>query len=114
MNILVIEDDKKIATLIKKSLETDDSGYKATLSPNGTDGLALANSGAYGLIILDRGLPKMDGIAVLQTLREAGNRVPVLMLTAKNAEGKRIPQELPKAQFQGLMTMMKKGIAAAH
>ncbi len=83
MNILVIEDDKKIATLIKKSLETDDSGYKVTLSPNGTDGLALANSGAYGLIILDRGLPKMDGIAVLQTLREAGNRVPVLMLTAK-------------------------------
>ena len=48
------------------------------------------------------------------TFMVSEEKINILMLTAKNAEGKRIPQELPKAQFQGLMTMMKKGIAAAH
>jgi DNA-binding response OmpR family regulator len=82
MNILVIEDEKKVANFIKKGLET--GYYNITLSYDGADGLAQATSGEFDLIILDRMLPKMDGLEVLQELRKAGNLIPVLMLTAKS------------------------------
>ena len=81
MNILVIEDEKKVASLVKKGLESDDC--KVTLSYDGADGLIQASNGDFDLLILDWMLPKMDGLAVLQQLRKAGNQIPVLMLTAK-------------------------------
>ena len=81
MKILVIEDEKKIASFIKKGLE--DESCQVTLSYDGEDGLKQATSGEFDLIILDTLLPKMDGLAVLSQLRETGNQVPVLMLTAK-------------------------------
>ncbi len=81
MNILVVEDEKKVASLIKRGLEAD--GYKVTTCYNGVDGLDLANSGEFGLVVLDWLLPKKDGLAVLFELRQAGNQVPVLMLTAR-------------------------------
>ena len=81
MKILIIEDEKKVANFIKRGLEDDN--YQVTLCYDGADGLKRANSGEFDLIILDCILPKKDGLAVVHELREAGNQIPVLMLTAK-------------------------------
>ena len=81
MKILIVEDEKKVASFIKRGLEDDD--YQVTLCYDGADGLKRANSGEFNLIILDCMLPKKDGLTVLHELRETGNQVPVLMLTAK-------------------------------
>jgi DNA-binding response OmpR family regulator len=81
MKILIVEDEKKVASFIKRGLEDD--SYQVTLSHDGVDGFKRANSGEYDLIILDCMLPKKDGITLLHELREDGNQVPVLMLTAK-------------------------------
>ncbi|MDD2541005.1 MAG: response regulator transcription factor [Desulfuromonadaceae bacterium] len=81
MKILIVEDEKKVASFIKRGLEDD--SYQVTLSYDGADGLKRASSGEFDLIILDYMLPKKDGLTVLHELREAGNQVPVLMLTAK-------------------------------
>jgi DNA-binding response OmpR family regulator len=81
MKILVVVGDKKVASFIKNGLEDDN--YQVTLSHDGADGLGLANTGDFDLIILDSLLPKKDGLTVLHELREAGNWVPVLMLSAK-------------------------------
>ena len=82
MKILVVEDEKKVATLIKRELT--DGGYEVTVSHDGVDALKQAANADFSLVILDVGLPKKDGVAVVTELREAGNRVPVLMLTAKD------------------------------
>lgn len=81
MKILVIEDEKKIASFIKRGLE--EGSYQVTLSHDGVDGFKRASSDEFDLIILDRMLPKKDGLSVLHELRSTGNQVPVLMLTAK-------------------------------
>ena len=81
MKILIVEDEKKVASFIKRGLEDD--SYQVTLSYDGADGLKQASSGEFDLIILDCMLPKKDGITMLKELREAGSQVPVLMLTAK-------------------------------
>ena len=81
MKILIVEDEKKVASFIKRGLE--DASYQVTLSYDGADGLKRASSGEFDLIILDCMLPKKDGLAVLHELRETGNQIPVLMLTAK-------------------------------
>ena len=81
MKILIVEDEKKVASFIKRGLE--DASYQVTLSYDGADGLKRAISGEFDLIILDCMLPKKDGLTVLHELREAGNQIPVLMLTAK-------------------------------
>lgn len=81
MKILIVEDEKKVASFIKRGLEDD--SYQVTLSYDGVDGLKRASSGEFDLIILDCVLPKRDGLSVLHELREAGNQIPVIMLTAK-------------------------------
>jgi len=81
MKILIVEDEKKVASFIKRGLEDDN--YQVTLCYDGADGLKRASSGEFDLIILDCMLPKKDGVTVVRELREAGNQVPVLMLTAK-------------------------------
>jgi DNA-binding response OmpR family regulator len=81
MKILIVEDEKKVASFIKRGLEEEN--YQVTLSYDGNDGFKRANSGEFNLIILDCMLPKKDGLAVVRELREAGNQIPVLMLTAK-------------------------------
>ena len=82
MKILIVEDEKKVASFIKRGLEDD--GYQVTVSYDGADGLKRAINGDFNLIILDNMLPKKDGVTVARELREAGNQVPVLMLTAKD------------------------------
>ena len=81
MKILVVEDEKKVAGFIKRGLEEDT--YEVTVTHDGADGLKQGLEGDYSLIILDVMLPNKDGLAVVKELREAGNRTPVLMLTAK-------------------------------
>ena len=81
MKILVVEDEKKVAGFIKRGLEED--GYQITVTHDGADGLKQAQEGDYSLIILDVMLPKKDGLTIVRELREAGKRIPVLILTAK-------------------------------
>ena len=81
MKILVVEDEKKVANFVKRGLEEDQ--YDVTVTNDGADGLKQAQEGDFSMIILDSMLPKIDGLTVLKTLREAENRVPVLMLTAR-------------------------------
>jgi len=81
MKILVVEDEKKVAGFIKRGLEEDD--YQVTIAYDGVSGLKQALTGEYNLAILDVMLPKKDGLAIVKELREAGNLMPVLMLTAR-------------------------------
>ncbi|GFE62686.1 response regulator transcription factor [Geobacter sp. AOG2] len=82
MKILVVEDEKKVASFIKRGLEDDN--YKVTVAYDGLDGFKQAREGDYNLVIMDMMLPKKDGMTVIKELRESGNRVPVLMLTARD------------------------------
>lgn len=81
MKILVVEDEKKVANFIKRGLEEDQ--YEVTVVNDGNEGLKQAQEGNFSLIVLDAMLPKLDGLTLLKTLRENGNRIPVLMLTAR-------------------------------
>lgn len=88
MRILVVEDQHKIAAFIRRGLEEE--GYAVDLSADGEDALELAASTDYDVIVLDIILPKLDGLAVCRTLRQQGQRVPILMLTARDTVDDRI------------------------
>lgn len=83
MKILVVEDEPKVAGALREGLEAE--GYEITLAETGEEGFFHASSHAFDLIILDIMLPGRDGIEVLQTLRRQGAKVPLLLLTAKDA-----------------------------
>jgi len=78
---LVVEDDRRIATFLLKGLQA--GGYDAVHAGTGSEALAAAEDEQVRLILLDLGLPDMDGTEVLLRLRESGNRLPVLVLTAR-------------------------------
>lgn len=80
MKILVIEDDRTIGPYVADGLRRE--GHVVDLLPDGRDGLIRATTGCHDLLIVDRLLPGLDGLALVQTLRAAGNRTPVLFLTA--------------------------------
>lgn len=83
MRILIVEDEHKIASAIKRGLEQQ--SYAVDVSYDSDDGLAMATTEPYDLIILDRMLTgSTDGIGILRTLREQNNHTPVLLLTAKD------------------------------
>ena len=75
MRLLVVEDEKKVASFIKKGLEEE--GYAVDVASDGAEGLDLALEGVHNLIILDIRLPKMDGLQVLQALRQERVTTPV-------------------------------------
>ncbi|MEH6758805.1 MAG: response regulator transcription factor [Parasphingorhabdus sp.] len=81
MKILLVEDDKNTSDYIAQGLEQ--AGHLVTASDNGPDGLFHATDGNFDVIILDRMLPGMDGIAIIGAIRGAGETVPILMLTAR-------------------------------
>ncbi len=83
MRLLLIEDDLELARLLKRDLEK--AGYTVDVSHDGVEGEFLGNEGVYELAILDLGLPKRNGISVLQNWRARQNRLPVLVLTARDA-----------------------------
>lgn len=81
MRILIIEDEKNLAAILKKGLE--ENGFSVDLSFEGEDGLYQAESCPYDAVLLDIMLPKIDGLSVLNKLRERKVAVPVLMLTSR-------------------------------
>jgi heavy metal response regulator len=81
MRILVAEDERKVASFIRQGL--GEEGYAVDVASNGEEGLAMARDGVHDLIILDIGLPKMNGLQVLQELRRQKVTTPVLLLTVR-------------------------------
>jgi DNA-binding response OmpR family regulator len=88
MRVLVVEDEPKIARAIKKGLEQET--FAVDVCMDGDEGLRYALDEPYDVIVLDRMLPGMHGVALLQALRKAGNQTPVLFLTAKDAVADRV------------------------
>jgi two-component system OmpR family response regulator len=80
MRILVIEDDRQAAAFMAKGLR--ESGHVVDVTGDGRDGLVMAQSNDYDVLVVDRMLPGLDGVAVVRTLRTTGNRTPVLFLSA--------------------------------
>jgi DNA-binding response OmpR family regulator len=83
MNVLVVEDDKEMAELLVRGLREE--SHEVDLARDGRAALALSNSGAFDVILLDVMLPGMDGLEVARELRFRREQVPVLMLTARDA-----------------------------
>jgi two-component system OmpR family response regulator len=80
MRLLLIEDDLQAAEYLVKGLR--ESGYSVEHSPDGRDGLDKASRGPWDVIIADRQLPYLDGLAIITSLRERSDRTPVLILSA--------------------------------
>jgi len=82
MKILIVEDEIGISNFLKQGLEEE--GYEITLAFNGADGLDLAQTNNFDLILLDWMLPKLTGIEVCKAIREENKQIPILFLTAKD------------------------------
>ena len=83
MRILIVEDERRMAEAVRKGLAEE--GHAVSVAHTGPDGLALAQSDAFDVILLDVMLPGMDGLAVARRLREERHRTPILMLTARDS-----------------------------
>jgi len=88
MRILVIEDDKDAASWLVKGLK--ESGHIVDHAVDGDKGLELAVSGTYDVLIVDRMLPKLDGLAIIRHLRAQDNKVPILILSALSDVDERV------------------------
>jgi CheY-like chemotaxis protein len=84
MRILVIEDEQKIANLVVQFLTEE--GHHVLVAHSGREGLELARTPGLDIVVLDLMLPDIDGLAITKRLRGEGNRVPILMLTARDAD----------------------------
>ena len=82
MRILLVEDEVELQRLLKKALV--DAGYVVDVAADGEEGHFLGDTEPYDAVILDLGLPKIDGVTVLERWREAGRKMPVLILTARD------------------------------
>lgn len=83
MRLLLIEDDAILRLSLKRQLEAE--GHRVDLASDGEDGLFQAREYPFDLAIIDLGLPKVNGITVLQTLRAEGRTLPILVLTARSS-----------------------------
>jgi DNA-binding response OmpR family regulator len=81
--ILIAEDEQRIASFIESGLQA--SGYSTKVVSDGETALSLARSGRFDLMVLDLGLPRLDGLDVLHTLRDEGTAIPVVILTARSS-----------------------------
>ena len=88
MRVLVVEDEVKMAGLLKRGLEEE--GYAVDMSGTGHDALWLASENPYDAVVLDIMLPDIDGFEVCRSLRAAGRWSPVLMLTARDGVPDRV------------------------
>lgn len=86
--VLIIEDDKETRDFIENGFASE--GFATEVAGNGRDGLFLATDGTFDIIILDRMLPGLDGLALLKSIRAAGLNTPVLLLTAMSAVDERV------------------------
>ena len=80
MRVLIVEDDREVAAYLLKGL--GEQGYAADHAADGKEGLLLASTEEYDVLIVDRMLPGMDGISIVKTLRASGNVTPILILSA--------------------------------
>jgi DNA-binding response OmpR family regulator len=88
MRVLVVEDEPKMAALIRRVLVAE--RHVVDVAPDGVSAIALAETGPWDVVVLDRMLPDIDGITVLRLLRAKGIATPVLMLTALGAVDDRV------------------------
>jgi two-component system, OmpR family, response regulator len=84
VRILIVDDEIRLASHLKRGLEAE--SFAVDVANTGTDGLWMATENEYDAVILDILLPGMNGYAVCEAIRKAGNWVPILMLTAKTGE----------------------------
>jgi len=88
MRLLLVEDDARIAADLKSALAS--AGYVVDTADNGEDAWFLGDTQDYDLVVLDLGLPNMDGLAVLKRWRGGGRTMPVLILTARGSWAERV------------------------
>ncbi|CAN5320671.1 response regulator transcription factor [soil metagenome] len=88
MKIVVVEDEPRIASFLSKGLKAE--GYAVHHAMNGREGLSFVMNGGVDLMVLDLGLPDMDGSEVLRKLRQAGEQLPVIILTARGEIADRV------------------------
>ncbi|MBM2830570.1 MAG: transcriptional regulator [Gammaproteobacteria bacterium] len=88
MRLLLAEDDLDLVAILKKDLEA--AGYAVDVADNGIDAEYLGNEAIYDVAVLDLGLPGRNGIEVLNNWRAKGNKLPVIVLTARNAWHERV------------------------
>jgi two-component system response regulator MprA len=86
--LLVVDDDRAVRESLRRALALE--GYDVDLAEDGADALARVAAATPDAIVLDVLMPDVDGLAVCRRLRDAGNRVPVLMLTARESVGDRV------------------------
>ncbi|HEV7326903.1 MAG TPA: response regulator transcription factor [Bosea sp. (in: a-proteobacteria)] len=80
MRLLIVEDDAEAAAYLVKAFR--EAGHVADHAPDGLEGYAMAQGGGYDVLVVDRMLPRMDGLSVIRSLREQGETVPALILSA--------------------------------
>lgn len=83
-NVLIVEDDQAMAVALSDGFQYE--GYSVTVARDGANGLTLAKEKEFDIVILDVMLPRMSGFDVCRELRGAGNRIPIIMLTARGQE----------------------------
>ncbi len=83
MRLLIVEDDASVARFLEKGLQEE--RYAVDIATDGEAAIALAESTAYDVIILDVMLPRQDGLSVCRIIRDKGQRVPVLLLTVRDS-----------------------------
>jgi len=83
VRVLIVEDEVRLAENVARSMR-ESASYAVDIASDGQEGLFLAESNAYDLIVLDLMLPKLDGIELLRRIRQAGQHTPVLVLTARD------------------------------
>lgn len=84
MRLLVVEDERRLAMALQKGLRAE--GFEVDVALDGTLGFAMATEKAYDLLVLDIMLPGINGYRICSALRAAGDRTPIIMLTAKDGE----------------------------
>jgi two-component system OmpR family response regulator len=88
MRILIVEDDREAAEAMERGLS--EAGYDCVRAADGEQGLEAARRGPYDVMIVDRMMPRMDGLTLVETLRREGDATPVLFLSALGEVGDRV------------------------
>ena len=88
MRILLVEDERKVAEMVSRGLKAE--RYAVDVADSGTSGWAMSETNEYDLVILDLGLPGMDGSELLRRIRARNSKVPILVLTARDATSSKV------------------------
>lgn len=86
--VLVVDDDKAVRESLRRSLEFN--GYEVALASDGAEALARISAAAPDVVVMDVMMPRLDGLETTRALRTAGNDLPILVLTARDAVGDRV------------------------